>query len=59
MGLSSLRRSWHDAGDADRRFWYVVVAVIVGLLVIAWVAGWFGGAAPPEVTPVTPPATMG
>jgi hypothetical protein len=42
----------------DRRLWWgVALAVILGLLVIAWAAGWLGGAAPPEVTPVTPPAT--
>lgn len=28
----------------DKRVWYGVAAVIVVLLVIAYAAGWFGGA---------------
>jgi hypothetical protein len=31
--------------------------VIVVLLVIAWAAGWFGGAPPPETAPAPAPAT--
>lgn len=32
----------------DRRLWYVVAAVIIVLIVIAYATGWFGG----EPTPV-------
>ncbi len=35
----------------DRRTWYAIAAVIVVLLIIAWAAGWLGGAAPPETAP--------
>jgi hypothetical protein len=44
------RRVWHR----DRRFWYgAVAAIIVLLLIIGWTLGWFGGDAPPAVTPTT------
>jgi hypothetical protein len=39
----------------DSRLWYGAVGVIVVLLVIAYGAGWFGGAPTPPLTP-TPPA---
>ena len=44
-------------GARDRRLWWVALAVILVLLVIAWATGWFGSAPPPETAPVTPPAT--
>ena len=31
----------------DRRIWYVVAAVVIVLLIIAYAAGWFGGAPAP------------
>ena len=44
------RRVWHR----DRRFWYgAVAAIIVMLLIIGWTLGWFGGDAPPAMTPTT------
>ena len=38
-------------GARDRRLWWVALAVILVLLVIAWAMGWFGGAPPPETAP--------
>jgi hypothetical protein len=38
----------------DQRLWYGVAGVIVILLVIAYLAGWFGGVHVPP--PTTPPA---
>jgi hypothetical protein len=32
----------------DKRLWYVVAAVIIVLIVIGYVAGWFGGTPAPE-----------
>ena len=51
-GTSRLKSS-QAAGEAtpmdlkDRRIWYVVAAVVIVLLIIAYAAGWFGGAPAP------------
>jgi hypothetical protein len=42
---------------SDRRLWYGVVGVIVALLVIAYLEGWFGGVhVPSPPPPALPPA---
>ena len=51
-GTSRLKSS-QAAGEATpmdlkgRRIWYVVAAVVIVLLIIAYAAGWFGGAPGP------------
>jgi Flp pilus assembly protein protease CpaA len=39
------------------RNWYVVIAVLVAVLILAYALGWFGGGdAGPAATTTTPPA---
>jgi len=40
------------------RNWYVVIAVLVAVLILAYALGWFGGGETgPAATTTTPPAT--
>lgn len=46
--LGGMHVSWNDT-----RVWYAVAAAVVVLLIIAYIAGWFGGAGAtlPAATP--------
>ena len=64
LGLAEALRSSHTAGELrlpwgaarggrpmdlkNKRLWWVVAAVIIVLIAIGYVTGWFGGAPAPE-----------